>query len=174
MEWSKANCLQEHYVYLAISSGLKVGVTRASQIPTRWIDQGAWRAIRLARTENRYLAGQIEVALKKYFADKTNWRDMLKDNIDRSIDLIVEKNRAGELVPDNLAKYIVKENMIWEFQYPVIAYPEKVKSLSFDKEHEYSGVLQGIKGQYLIFEGGDVLNIRKHNGYMVEIQTNEL
>jgi hypothetical protein len=172
MEWSKANCLKEHYVYLAISSGLKVGVTRASQVPTRWIDQGAWKAVQLAKTENRHLAGQIEVALKEHFDDKTNWRNMLTDKINRDIDLQAEKEEAKNFLPDNLTRYLVDENHIQEFHYPVLTYPVKVKSINFDKEHEYSGILEGIKGQYLIFKGGDVLNIRKHNGYLVELQTN--
>jgi hypothetical protein len=172
MEWSKTHCLQEHYVYLAISSGLKVGVTRASQVPTRWIDQGAYRAILLAGTPNRHLAGKIEVALKSHFADKTNWRDMLRNYQDTSIDLLVGKEKASEMIPDNLREYRLSDNRIWEFRYPVEIYPEMVKSIGFDKEPECSGILRGIKGQYLIFEGGEVLNIRKHNGYLVELEMN--
>ena len=171
MEWAKSNCLQEHCVYLAVSSGLKVGVTRATQVPTRWIDQGAWKAIVLARTPNRYLAGRVEVALKKNLADKTNWRDMLRDKQDRTIDLLKEKNRATGMIPDDLLKYHTAEDDIWEFHYPVDVFPEKVKSVSFDKEPKHSGVLKGIKGQYLIFEDGVVLNVRKHNGYLIELET---
>ncbi len=170
MEWSKTHCLQDHYVYLAISSGLKVGVTRASQVPTRWIDQGAYRAILLAKTPNRHLAGTIEVALKKNIADRTNWRDMLRNYQDTSIDLLVEKERVTGLIPADLSEYSLPDNRIWEFYYPVETYPEKVKSIGFDKESDYTGILKGIKGQYLIFEGGDVVNIRKHNGYFVEVE----
>lgn len=172
MEWSKAHCLQDHYVYLAISSGLKVGVTRASQVPTRWIDQGAYRAILLAQTPNRHLAGKIEVALKRNVADRTNWRDMLRNYQDTSIDLLVEKEKATGMIPDDYVQYRLSDNRIWEFYYPVETFPEKVKSIGFDKEPNYSGILRGIKGQYLIFDGGDVLNIRKHNGYLVELEMN--
>ena len=170
MKWSEDHCLQDHFVYLAISSGLKVGVTRSSQIPTRWIDQGAWKAIRLARTPNRFLAGQIEVALKANMSDKTNWRHMLTNEIDRDIDLLAEKEAIARFLPDELSAYISPDNEIVEINYPVLQYPAKVKSLSFDKLDAFSGELIGIKGQYLMFSDGSVLNIRKHNGYLVKLE----
>jgi len=52
-EWEKKHHLQKHNVYLALTSKVKVGVTRHDQIPTRWIDQGAWKALVIAETENR-------------------------------------------------------------------------------------------------------------------------
>lgn len=170
MEWSKNNCLQDHYVYLAISSGLKVGVTRKSQIPTRWIDQGASFAIKIAQTPNRYIAGIIEVDLKKYFSDKTNWRNMLVNKIDTETQLIEQKNKARELIKKDLAKYFIDDDKITELNYPVIEYPQKVNSVSFDTDPVIEGKLVGIKGQYLIFEGGIVLNVRKHNGYKIELE----
>jgi len=63
--------LKPHIVYLSLTSDIKVGITRETQIPTRWIDQGAVQAIQLAVTPNRYLAGMIEVSLKEHLADKT-------------------------------------------------------------------------------------------------------
>jgi hypothetical protein len=171
MKWSEDHCLQDHFVYLAISSGLKVGVTRSSQVPTRWIDQGAWKAIRLAKTPNRFLAGQIEVALKAQMSDKTNWRHMLTNEIDRDINLVQEKNDASGFLSKELSVYISTDNEILEIKYPVHQYPEKVKSLSFDKLNTIGGKLSGIKGQYLIFSDGSVLNIRKHNGYLVILET---
>jgi hypothetical protein len=150
MKWSEDHCLQDHFVYLAISSGLKVGVTRSSQIPTRWIDQGAWKAIRLAKTPNRFLAGQIEIEMKSKMSDKTNW--------------------AGFLSTE-LSVCISPDNEIMEINYPVLQYPEKVKSLSFDKLNNIGGKLSGIKGQYLIFSDSSVLNIRKHNGYLINLET---
>jgi hypothetical protein len=170
MEWSKNNCLQEHIVYLAISSGLKVGITRLTQVPTRWIDQGASFAIKIAQVPNRNTAGLLEVNLKKYFADKTNWRNMLTNKIDRESSLLEQKNKAKELVKKEFVKYFIDDNDIVELAYPVIEFPEKVNSFSFDKEQSISGKLMGIKGQYLIFDGGRVLNIRKHNGYEVELE----
>lgn len=169
MEWSKSHCLQDHYVYLAVASGIKVGVTRSSQIPTRWIDQGAWKAIKLAKTPYRQLAGKIEVALKAHMGDKTNWRRMLKNELATHIDLAAEKEKAAGLLPGELKQYITDDSTITEITYPVQRYPEKVKSISFEKTASYQGKLMGIKGQYLIFEDGHVLNIRKHNGFMVEI-----
>lgn len=169
MEWSKNNCLTDHYVYLAVSSGLKVGVTRSSQIPTRWIDQGAAKAIKLACTPNRYLAGLIEVALKPYLSDKTSWQKMLKNQYPEDIDLEEEKQNAWELLDEELQEYITEDDEITEINYPVAQYPDKVKSVNFDKTPEFKGTLIGIKGQYLIFEDGFVLNIRKHTGYEVEL-----
>jgi len=169
MEWAKNNCLQDHIVYLAISSGLKVGVTRKTQVPTRWIDQGASFAIKIAEVPNRYTAGIIEVNLKKHFADKTNWRNMLTNKIDLETKLLEQKQKAKDLVRKEFVKYFIDDNEILEISYPVIEYPEKVNSFSFDKENRIEGKLIGIKGQYLIFEGGIVLNIRKHNGYEIEL-----
>jgi len=170
MEWSRNNCLQDHIVYLAISSGLKVGVTRLSQVPTRWIDQGASFAIKIAQVPNRYTAGQIEVNLKKHFADKTNWRNMLTNKVDNETNLLEQKIKAKELVKKSLVKYFIDDNEIIDLTYPVIEFPNKVNSFTFDKEQSISGTLVGIKGQYLIFDGGRVLNIRKHNGYEVELE----
>ena len=169
MEWSRHHCLKDHIVYLSVTSGIKVGVTRMSQVPARWIDQGARKAIKLARTPNRYTAGLIEVFLKKHLADKTNWRQMLKNELDTSIDLAGEKNRVIELLPEELAQYLSPDNEILELTYPVSAYPDKIKSTGFDKSPVIEGELAGIKGQYLIFKNGDVLNIRKHGGYKVGI-----
>ncbi len=167
MRWSEQHCLQDHIVYLALSSGLKVGVTRSTQVPTRWIDQGAWKAIPFARTPNRHLAGRIEVALKEHMSDKTNWRNMLTNKVDREIDLEQEKSRASSLLSDEYTEFIIPGNEVTEIKYPVIEYPEKVKSVGFDKMRNIEGELSGIKGQYLIFSDGTVLNIRKHGGYMV-------
>ncbi len=171
MEWAKKYSLTEHCVYLALSSGVKVGVTRSANLPHRWIDQGASRAVRLAITPYRNLAGLIEVALKAHFADKTNWRRMLTNNIDDGEDLGEHKRKALEYLPEELKEYYTDDNRITELKYPVLEYPAKVKSLGLDKQETVEGTLTGIKGQYLYFEGGNVFNIRKHNGYSVEIRT---
>jgi len=170
MKWSETHCLQNHYVYLALSSGLKVGVTRSSQIPTRWIDQGAWKAIKLAKTPNRHLAGVIEVALKEIMDDKTNWRQMLTGDPDASIDLLLAKDEAAGHLSDELQDYVTVDDEITEIHYPVSGYPSKVKSINLDKDPEYEGVLTGIKGQYLIFDEGFVINIRKYGGYLVSLE----
>jgi len=168
VEWEKEHHLQNHVVYLAVSSGLKVGVTRHDQVPTRWIDQGASQAIRLATVPYRQLAGRIEVILKKYVSDRTNWQRMLKNMVATDIDLIAKKQEMKALLPKDLQSYIAENNDITTINYPVIDYPTKLKSLSFDKIEEVTGTLMGIKGQYLIFDGGRVMNIRKHAGYLVE------
>jgi len=165
MEWAREHDLIDHFVYLAVSGELKVGVTRHHQVPTRWIDQGATEAIILARTPNRHIAGVIEVYLKNFFSDKTNWRLMLQNKTNESIDLTEEKTNAFQLLPPELQQYLYADNQIWSINYPVHTFPEKVTSVSFDKTPEISGILKGIKGQYLIFHDDSVLNIRKHNGY---------
>ena len=170
IEWSNEHCLQDHFVYLAISSGLKVGVTRKSQIPTRWIDQGASRALKIAQTPNRYLAGLIEVDLKKFFDDKTNWRNMLINKIDVETNLLDQRNRTYELVREDFKQFFIANDEITELHYPVIEYPVKVNSIDLEKAIVIDSILTGIKGQYLIFKGGNVINIRKYNGYRVEIE----
>ena len=167
MEWSEKNDLIDHYVYLALSNEVKVGVTRNHQVPTRWIDQGASAAIKLAKTPNRHIAGIIEVFLKKYFTDKTNWRAMLQNNINHKVNLLAEKEKALSLLPSELQKYQDPTNDIVRIEYPVDLYPEKIKSVGFDKQPVIQGILKGMKGQYLIFEDQQVINIRKHNGYYI-------
>ena len=80
-DWEMAHHMQPHIVYLSKTAGIKVGVTRETQIPYRWIDQGAVEALILAKTPYRQAAGLIEVALKKHISDKTNWRKMLQNNL---------------------------------------------------------------------------------------------
>ena len=171
MEYAKRHCLIEHVVYLSLTSGLKVGVTRNTQVPTRWIDQGAIRAIELARTPNRYSAGLLEVTMKAHVNDKTNWRKMLSGSDPGGADLLETKKRLTELVPDALLPFVTSNNHVLELVYPVSQYPEKIKSLNFDKVPHVSGVLTGIKGQYLMFEDNSVMNMRKFGGYQIRLIT---
>jgi hypothetical protein len=169
MNWAREHDLIDHFVYLAVSGDLKVGVTRHHQVPVRWIDQGASEAILLAKTPNRHISGVIEVFLKNFFSDKTNWRTMLQNNTRQLINLQEEKTNAFQLLPAELKQYFYENNKIWKIIYPVNSYPEKITSVSFDKDAHISGILSGIKGQYLIFSDGKVLNIRKHSGYFLEV-----
>lgn len=168
-EWEEKHHNQPHVVYLAASSAVKVGITRETQVPTRWIDQGASSAIRLAEVPNRYEAGRIEVALKEFFTDKTNWQKMLKNEVDESIDLEEEKWSLEEHLPADIIDYFSENDEIIELNFPVLEYPEKVKSQSFDKTPSIEGKLLGIKGQYLLLDENRVLNIRKHTGYHIRI-----
>jgi hypothetical protein len=167
MEYAKKHCLTEQVVYLSLTSGIKVGVTRSSQVPTRWIDQGALRAIEFARTPNRFIAGQMEVALKHHLADKTNWRKMLSGSTMEDVDLPQEKQRLIPLVPAHMASYVSDEMQVVELEYPVTLYPDRIISLNFDKDPLISGVLTGIKGQYLMLDQNRVINIRKFGGYQI-------
>ena len=168
--WSQKNCLTDHYVYLALTSGLKVGVTRASQIPTRWMDQGAVKAVKLAKTPNRYKAGMIETQLKKYISDRTSWQKMLKNDIDMDIDLSEKKKEIEKLITGKYQQFTEADNTVVEINYPVINFPQKVKSINLEKSISFKGILTGIKGQYLIFEDGSVINIRKYGGYIVNLK----
>ncbi|CAI8165632.1 MAG: Uncharacterised protein [Bacteroidota bacterium] len=159
--------LQPHIVYFAVSSGLKVGVTRKTQVPTRWIDQGAHQALPIVEVPNRYLAGITEVALKAYFNDKTNWRVMLQ-NKGEQLDLVAERAACLSKLPAEVQPYIASDASI-EVAYPVQRFPEKVKSLTLSKSPEYTGILKGIKGQYWIFEDDTVWNVRGHEGHVVSI-----
>jgi hypothetical protein len=174
VEWAQTHDLAGHYVYLAVACELKVGVTRQHQIPERWIDQGASYAVKLAQTPNRHIAGVIEVFLKRYIADRTNWQGMLISCGNENIDLLEEKTKAINLLPAELRKYTCSDNSITNIVYPVLNYPVSVKSLTFDKTESVEGTLHGIKGQYLIFDDGKVLNIRKHSGYFIQCEFPEL
>lgn len=168
LEWSKTHCLKPHFVYLALSSGAKVGVTRKSQIPTRWIDQGASKAIKIAKTNNRNEAGQIEVALKAFISDKTAWQRMLKNEIG-DIKLETLREQLKSKIPKSLQHFFLPHDRITELTYPHQEFPLKIKSISFDKESLIEGTLTAIKGQYLILNNQIVLNMRKHSGYEIQM-----
>lgn len=169
LEYEKRVQLQPHIVYLALSSEVKVGVTRITQVPTRWIDQGAVQAIPIVEVPNRYLAGITEVALKNHFADKTNWQKMLKNEY-LPVDLIKERASLKYLIPAEVQEYYHPEkDDLYDLHFPVLEYPKKVSSLNLDKLPNFSGKLTGIKGQYLIFEDGTVFNVRTFEGYVVKI-----
>ncbi len=171
LEFEKRAQLQPHVVYLANSSSVKVGVTRKSQIPTRWIDQGAHEAIEIVEVPNRYLAGITEVALKDHVSDKTNWRSMLKNDV-KDENLMEWRNRLKQFIPAEAAEYYLENNTETNLLFPVMNYPEKPKSLNLEKNPFYEGILKGIKGQYLLFEDQTVFNIRGNEGYVVSITVN--
>ena len=178
-QWGEEFCMIPHVVYLANSSGGKVGITRGTQIPTRWIDQGAVQALPIIGVQTRYQSGLVEVALKKHIADKTNWRAMLKGSPE-GIDLLARKHELLAASQAELAELqeqfgedaiqVLDDGVTQDISYPVISYPEKVTSLNLDKTPVVSGKLLGIKGQYLLLDTG-VLNIRKFTAYDVTVST---
>ncbi|WP_010179602.1 DUF2797 domain-containing protein [Aquimarina agarilytica] len=169
LTYEKKAQLQPHVVYLANSSNIKVGVTRKSQVPTRWIDQGAHEAIEIVEVPNRYLAGITEVALKEHIADKTNWRKMLTNTITNET-LEDAKANLKQYIPEEALPYFIENNKETAIHFPVLEYPEKVKSLNLTKTPEYTGKIKGVKGQYLIFEDNTVFNVRNHEGFVVSIK----
>ena len=169
LEYEKKVQLQPHVVYLALSSEVKVGVTRKSQVPTRWIDQGAVKAIEIVEVPNRYLAGITEVALKGHVSDKTSWQKMLKNEV-LDADLIEARNNLKQYIPEEAMPYYLETNSkVLEINYPVLEYPKKIGSLNLEKTPLFSGELVGVKGQYLLFKDNTVFNVRNSEGYKVII-----
>lgn len=180
-EWGEANCNISHIVYLANSSNLKVGITRGTQVPTRWMDQGAIQALPIAKVATRKLSGVVEVLFKSIVADKTNWRTMLKQ-AGEPLDMIAEWQAIQEKLAEPITALNDKYGLqaitwlndaeVYNFTYPVEQYPTKVSSFNFDKNPDVEGVLHGIKGQYLILDSG-VINLRKFGGYQTELYVQE-
>lgn len=168
LEFEKRLQLQPHYVYLAKTNEIKVGVTRNTQMPYRWMDQGAAEATILLEVPNRYLAGEAEVLLKEHFVDKTNWRSMLKNepgdgNLEEAF------HKAISLLTPELKEYARPEFEHWTMEYPVQQYPSKITSIKLDRSPQWTGVLEGIRGQYLLTSKG-VFNVRAHEGYIVDLE----
>lgn len=176
-DWAEKHCMQGHTIYLSNSSGLKVGITRNTQIPTRWIDQGAIQALPIFQVKNRLHSGLVEILLAEHVADKTNWRTMLKGDVpalnlhhqrDKLIDTCeAELENLWEEVEDFSLEPLINQEAI-SLEYPVLDYPKKIISHNVEKNPIVEGLLMGIKGQYLILDTG-VINIRKHTGYGVEL-----
>ncbi len=174
--WGEEFCFKPHIVYLANSSGIKVGITRQTQIPTRWIDQGAVQALPVFKVQSRYISGLIEIVIAKHVSDKTSWQKMLKSKAE-PIDLITKRDELLSVCKIELDEIIQRFGVqavevlsgepVVDIQFPVDSYPLKVKSFNLDKNSEVSGVLHGIKGQYLLLDTG-VINIRKYTGYELE------
>lgn len=174
-QWGVQNCFVPHIVYLANTSGLKVGISRENNIPIRWIDQGAQSAIPIIRVQSRFQSGLIEKEIAKNISDKTNWRKMLEGE-QPQIDLESGRDQVFYKIASKIQKIsknfpfgdieLLMNEKIVVFQYPVKQYLSKIKSFNFDKESQVTGILQGIKGQYLIFDSG-VINIRKFSGYEI-------
>jgi hypothetical protein len=176
-QWGLTHCMQPHYVYLANASGLKVGITRANQIPTRWLDQGAVQALPMLKAQSRHQSGLVEVALKQYVSDRTDWRKMLKGEPELQ-DLSMQcgdlLSRCGQLLAQIAGGKgtkmfsVLEQEPVRAFSYPILQYPTRVTALNLEKTPRVEGMLLGIKGQYLILDTG-VLNVRKFTGYQVTV-----
>lgn len=174
-EWGEANCMIPHIVYLANSSGVKVGITRETQLPTRWIDQGASQALPIFRVSTRYLSGLVEVTLAQHIADKTNWQALIKGDA-TPLDLIATREHLRqvcaaeiEALKQQFPGQIEELDLaVQEFTFPVLEYPKKVKTFNLDTAPEVVGTLTGIKGQYLLLDTG-VINVRKFTAYQIEL-----
>jgi len=163
--FAQNHCFIPHSVYLANCGSAKVGLTRTHQKMSRWADQGASQALEIATLPNRREAGFLEVALKEFLSDRTNWRKMLSDKID-PIDLITIRNEVFPKLPAQLQTYRVDSEPA-ALTYPVLSFPQKIISHDLDKNPTLTGTLMGIKGQYVIFEN-TVMNLRKYQGYEID------
>lgn len=174
-EWGERVCFADHIVYLANSSGLKVGITRATQMPTRWLDQGATQALPIARVSSRRLSGLLEDIFRTQMSDRTNWRAMLRGeaeplNLEAERDTLFE-NFATQIQAlkqefGDAAIELLHTETTNEFSYPVLEYPTKVVSHNLEKTPIVSGTLLGLKGQYIILDTG-VMNLRKYTSYQI-------
>jgi len=173
LEWEKKFQLAPHFVYLANSSGIKVGITRGTQGVIRWMDQGASQAIILAEVPNRRFSGDIEVSLKRFVDDVTNWRKMLSGE-PKAVDLVKMKTELSVHVPEDLKQYILPNNSITEIKYPVTQYPKKIKSVKLERTSIIEGELKGIKGQYLLLDADRVFNVRSHEGFIAKFSHQEI
>jgi hypothetical protein len=175
-QWGEQNCFIPHYVYLSNTSSVKVGITRHTQLPTRWIDQGATQGLPIFKVSSRLVSGLVEVALSKLISDKTHWQAMLKGNAidldltEKAEELLPQISSALQTISDNHGEQAIERlnESVRAINYPISEFPEKIKSHNFDKGPIVSGKLLGIKGQYLIFDSG-VINVRKFGSYEVSI-----
>lgn len=178
-EWGEKHCFSEHYVYLANTGNLKVGITRqvGDTVSSRWMDQGATQAVIMLKVPDRLTSGEVETLCKAHIADKTNWRTMLKGAPDKAdleqardellaaiqqdLDALMAQKESADIIP-------VKQQAV-DIQYPVEQYPVKIKSINLDKTPAFEGVIQGIKGQYLMLDEDRVINLRKYAGYELTV-----
>ena len=190
-EWADGFCMQPHTVYLALTSGLKVGVTRQVRAERRWLDQGAWLALPIAETPTRRAAGFVEHRLAERVPDRTDWRKLvgtepgpqtLRDG-QRVLVETAEDLRAwvGELV--SLAPAWVPPEeaaaMAWlpatdtvAFAYPVQmrAPPRRIRVSA--ERPEFAGNLCGVLGRYLLFPQG-VVYVDDHLQGDIEVTVGE-
>ncbi|HZJ94987.1 MAG TPA: DUF2797 domain-containing protein [Thiopseudomonas sp.] len=176
-EWAQDYCMTDHFVYLANSTGVKVGITRATQLPTRWLDQGAIQAVPIFRVATRQQSGFVEDALRSQVGDRTNWRALLRGDVE-PVDLLQVRDQILDSCADSIvalqerfglqAIQAITDVDVLEMAYPVEAYPEKISSFNLDKNPIAEGTLIGIKGQYLLFDTG-VINIRKYTAYQLSV-----
>jgi hypothetical protein len=166
--WGEAFCMQPHVVYLANSSGPKVGITGADGAVSRWLDQGASQGLVIARTASRHLAGVVEAQLAQLISDRTDWRLLLQG--DRPpVDLPALRDRLMERLgrlPEGVAWQTAEP--VVTLSYPVLAYPRQLLRLRLDRHPVVAGRLLGAKGQYLLFEHG-VFNVRWHRAFEVSV-----
>ncbi|WP_343349718.1 DUF2797 domain-containing protein [Pseudomonas sediminis] len=175
--WGEQFCMTDHIVYLANSSGVKVGITRATQVPTRWIDQGATQALPILRVATRQQSGFVEDLLRSQVADKTNWRALLKGDAE-PVDLLAIREQLFDSCGAGIAELQQRFGLqaiqplsaaeVQAIRYPIEAYPAKITSFNLDKQPLAEGTLLGIKGQYLMFDTG-VINIRKYTAYQLAV-----
>lgn len=178
--WGKENCLQDHFVYIANTSTIKVGITKfiENRCSSRWIDQGATQAVPVFRVKERLLSGILEKALATYIGDKTNWREMLKGQPSLLNLTNIKDDLLNKVVPvlnqvqDEYGIQSVNQSSVKPIQihYPVKEYPTKIKSINLDKDLTFKGQILGIKAQYLLLSEDRVINLRKYSGYNLNVQ----
>jgi hypothetical protein len=179
-DWGESFCMQPHLVYLANSAGLKVGITKPSQVPVRWLDQGASQALIILRTATRQQAGLVEAALAQTVRDRTDWRALVAGEA-RAVDLDAARGQLARQASAALtaldrrypgALQPADDEVARVFSYPVSRYPRQFERFTLDTAATVRGRLVGIKGQYLLFDTG-VFNVRQHTSYHVQLSVLE-
>lgn len=187
-DWGLSFCYQPHYVYLSYTDKFKVGITRESQVPARWIDQGATAATLVARVASRHQAGVLEKILTEVVSDRSHWSNMLKAGNARPSAEDVQAKHAevraflsthpmvasgGHLVPfpgeasPRPIEFLAPRVVYLEFPLPDVM-PAKIVSSNLDKSPTVEGEVLGAKGQYVFFADA-VFNVRRHEGYVADV-----
>ena len=166
--WGESFCMQPHRVYLANTTGPKVGITRAGHELVRWIDQGASQGLLMCAARTRRLAGLVEVSFAEHITDRTDWRRLVSRDT-APVDLMgLREELKSKLGP-------LPEGVSWlqgqapiTLRYPMRRYGGKIRRLLLNKEPVVRGNLLGVKGQFLLFDHG-VFNVRQHTSYHVRV-----
>ncbi|MEM7181776.1 MAG: DUF2797 domain-containing protein [Spirochaetota bacterium] len=165
-EWGEKNCMQKHTVYLANTSGLKVGITKEKPVANRWVDQGAMFALPILEVESRKKAGDVEAQIARFVSDKTSWQKMISTD---SSECDLKADRKNLLTKAEVTEKPLSRAKQVNITYPILEYPGKKKSYKPEKNGPIEDVLVGVKGQYLLFKNG-VLNVRSYSGYHFQFE----
>ena len=167
-QWGESYCMQPHVVYLANSSGPKVGITRADRNFYRWLSQGAVQGMVIAHAKTRRDAGLLEVAIKSKVSDKTNWRRMVSMQ-PQNLDLLQLARQLQSAIELPEGTQWVSAMIGHDLAYPIQSHAPAQRLIISETNPELLDNLHGIKGQYLLLSQG-AFNVAAHGGMTVEVE----